>query len=97
MTITEVNKVHSVTFDNTVTEYHEVNFDSLSNFQEPVMPTENNQALKLLDQIIEMADEQDAEYKKKMNESPYVKDWEQSFGEGWMPFHLKKLKELLTQ
>ena len=43
-----------------------------------------------------MADQIDAEYKKRMGESPTVKDWEQSFGEGWMPFHLKKLKGLLT-
>ena len=94
MTDGEANKVHSVSFGDTTTEYYDVN---LSNLQEPKMSTANNQALGLLDQIIETANQVDAEYKKKMNESPKVKDWEQSFGEGWMPFHLKKLKDLLTQ
>jgi hypothetical protein len=93
MTDTKANKVHSVTFDNTVTEYYEIS--PLSNIQESPSIMPSDQALELLDQIIETADEVDAEYKKEMNESPKVKDWEQSFGEGWMPFHLKKLKELL--
>jgi len=92
----EANKVHSVSFGDTTTEYYDVNLKWLSNLQEPKMSTANNQALDLLDQIIEMANQVDAEYKKKMNDSPKVKDWEQSFGEGWMPFHLKKLKSLLT-
>jgi len=98
MTDIRANKVHSVTFDNSVTDYYEIN--CLSNFQESVSGEAvkpSSQALNLLDQIIEMANQVDAEYKKKMNESPKVKDWEQSFGEGWMPFHLKKLKDLLTQ
>tara|TARA_R100000152_G_C6550563_1_gene25231 strand:+ start:98 stop:349 length:252 start_codon:yes stop_codon:yes gene_type:complete len=76
------NKTKSITYDNIITEYFE-------------MP--NKQALDLLDQIIEMADQVDAEYKKKMNASPYKQDWEQSMGEGWIPFHLKRLKELLTE
>lgn len=93
MTDIKANKVHSVTFDNTVTEYYEIS--PLSNIQESPSIMPSDQALELLDQIIKMADEVDAKYKKEMNESPKVKDWEQSFGEGWMPFHLKKLKSLL--
>ena len=94
MTDIQANKVHSATFGNSTTEYYETG--PLSNFQEPSNIMPSNQSLELLNQIIEMADQIDAEYKKRMGESPTVKDWEQSFGEGWMPFHLKKLKGLLT-
>ena len=53
-------------------------------------------ALELLDQIIEKETENDLEYKKLMAASPLIKDLEKSVGEGWTLFHLKRLKELLT-
>ena len=53
-------------------------------------------ALNLLDQIIEKETENDLEYKKLMSASPMVKDLEKSVGEGWTLFHLKQLKNLLT-
>jgi hypothetical protein len=53
-------------------------------------------ALELLDQIIEKEKENDLEYKKLMSASPMVKDLEKSIGEGWTLFHLKQLKNLLT-
>ncbi len=53
-------------------------------------------ALELLDQIIEKETENDSEYKKLMATSLMVKDLEKSVGEGWTLFHLKQLKNLLT-
>jgi len=55
-----------------------------------------NKALGLLDQIIEKEKENDLEYRKLMIASPMVKDLEKSVGEGWTLFHLKQLKNLLT-
>ncbi len=52
-------------------------------------------ALKLLDQIIEEEEINDKEFKKNMANSSSVKEWEQSVGESWTLFHLKRLKELL--
>jgi hypothetical protein len=52
-------------------------------------------ALKLLDQIIEEEEINDKEFKEKMANASSVKEWEQSIGESWTLFHLKRLKELL--
>ena len=56
--------------------------------------TANSKVLELLNQIIEVAEGEDLEHKKKMI-SEY--NAEKAIGESWMCFHLKRLKELLTE
>ena len=48
----------------------------------------------LLDQIIEKAELDDLEHKKR---SLAEGQGEKAIGEGWMPFHLKRLKELMEK
>ena len=54
----------------------------------------NTKVLQLLDQIIEVAEGEDLEHKKKMISEHNA---EKAIGESWMCFHLKRLKELLTE
>ena len=51
-------------------------------------------SLKLLNQIIEKAEIEDLEYKRKMIEKHKAS---KSIGESWMLFHLKQLKELVER
>jgi len=54
----------------------------------------NSKVSELLNQIIEVAEGEDLEHKKKMVEAHNA---EKAIGESWMCFHLKRLKELLTE
>ena len=54
----------------------------------------NSKVLHLLNQIIEVAEGEDLEHKKKMIAEHNA---EKAIGESWMCFHLKRLKELLTE
>lgn len=67
---------------------------SLSNFN-TFEPNKIQCALILLDQIIDKEKTSDENFKKEMATSSNIKDWEQSIGESWTLFHLKKLKDLL--
>jgi len=53
-----------------------------------------NKTLKLLDQIIGKAELDDKDYKRVMIKNHKAS---KSIGEGWMIFHLKKLKELIKK
>ena len=64
------------------------------NFKE-VEPNKINQALTLLDQIITEEQINDEKFKKEKANSSNIKEWEQSIGESWTLFHLKRLKDLL--
>ena len=56
------------------------------------MSKSNNAAVELLDQIIEKAKEDDRQHKiRALN----AHKGQQAVGEGWMVYHLKKLKELI--
>ena len=56
------------------------------------MPSNKKKQLQLLNQIIEMASLEDAEYKRRM-----IKQHEasKSIGESWMVHHLKALRGLI--
>ena len=98
----EQTTTHSVTYDHEGSEWVE-GFPSNLTPLEPNNTDEPNKkkcgcigrALKLLDQIIEEEEINDKEFKKEMANSSSVKEWEQSIGESWTLFHLKRLKELL--
>ena len=53
----------------------------------------NNKVMNLLDQIIEKAKQDDEAHKARAIAEHNAS---QSLGEGWMVFHLKALKELMT-
>ena len=53
-----------------------------------------NKSIKLLDQIIEKANIEDAEHKKLMLRKHRAS---LAVGESWMIFHLKLLKELILE
>jgi hypothetical protein len=58
------------------------------------MNDEKKDSLRLLDQIIEVATEEDRRHKEKAFLRAKAS---QSIGESWMCFHLKMLKELLEK
>ena len=81
---------HSYSYDELQDKWQE----NSPNFNE-IKPNKMQCALILLDQIIDKEKEKDKQFKKDMAGSPNIKSWEQSIGESWTLFHLKRLKELL--
>lgn len=54
--------------------------------------TTKKQINLLLNQIIEVAEFQDVEFKRRMYQEHQA---EKAIGEGWMVFHLKALREMM--
>lgn len=88
----EQTTTHSLSYDHEGSEWIESSPDT--NFR-ALDSNKISQALTLLDQIIEEEEINDKEFKKEMAGSSSIKDWEQSIGESWTLFHLKRLKDLL--
>ena len=81
---------YSYTYDSEGLEWKEGFPSNINTFE----PNKIQCALTLLDQIIEKEEIIDENFRKEKSASSNVKDWEQSIGESWTLFHLKRLKDL---
>ena len=82
------------TYSYSYNELQEKWHENSPNFNK-INPNKKSCALSLLDQIIEREELTDKNFKKEMANSQNIKNWEQSIGDSWTLFHLKKLKDLL--